>query len=900
MTATKCFNPLNKSANEIERSDRVDLLIDKWMDNKVIKAMTGGRANEFERFYNEILPNLDFEYSRLPNVKELNKLDKKMTKYLNGLEKTPSMLGKLFNLPENILSRNPITKKYFSEMVKASNYYHGNLQTIGSDMALIKRALASAMNDTGFMKKIGIGRNELQVELKKHKNEFERLNGEGKIEEADAYAEKWLKNVDPESQMGINNALYDLMLDPSKMKAQNPDAAKLKYGPELVDAVNMWHYGKPSLGIKPLKDRLWKVLGNGIQDYIKVLEAHESNFNNVGFQIKALETMYNDYFRYTKVNGKTVPPPKKPKDYFPTQVLDIAPTFAKFSEDMYSGKIDTNYRDVGSYMDNMITRIAENLNVPAISFEKRSGRYDYENKDVIGLLDTFSNNVIRFNYNARVTKQTTNALKELGNLEGKAYDEHLGVLAGYIGDTHEAVLGTKFRDSKLAHISRAITSFQFISKLGLNIRSAARNATQSLQNWVYFGHKAIGAAFQDYKTDSMKTIVDSEMKKHGFEFVNIQELAMPKDLMAQLEVTPEGRVIEKPATTGAKINDWFENVAKVTGKPMQWVENHINRGITFKIAFLSKYRDLTHNEALLRKTIKSAAKGDDISPKVEQEIINKASQYGAEMVKELHYQYDRFAKPNITKGPIGSVLGQFSTYAINFFNYQTKIAKKGGSDVLARDWNTPEAWRLYRLGMLYTFVTGLSALTNTNFNNLIQNDTLERGVRLKEYMLGDKEAKKKAFFGLDPITGTFGGPFISDIVRIGHAVNFMNMSGPEWTSYANGYIKLNDRAKTSATEEIVRTLNTQIGRLVYGTIPRSINGTGMPTLLGQELGLYGTPELSSFKDAMLMPLQKYMPKTISEYFTPKEKKKKKPKNTDKQYSNDDVMAILQSLGTFKQ
>ena len=119
----KCLNPLNVKASEQERAARLNLITKKWMDHKVIKAMTGGRANEFERFYNEILPNLDFEYSRIPNAKELNKLDKKMTSFLGALDKGKiSKLGKLFNLPENILSRNTITKKYFRNLVQASNF----------------------------------------------------------------------------------------------------------------------------------------------------------------------------------------------------------------------------------------------------------------------------------------------------------------------------------------------------------------------------------------------------------------------------------------------------------------------------------------------------------------------------------------------------------------------------------------------------------------------------------------------------------------------------------------------------------------------------------------------------------------------------------------------------------
>ena len=405
-----CIKTLETSEKFSDGATRLGTIVKKSFDHSVVKAMTGGRLSEFERFYESVFPHLDFEYSRLPNVKEMNKLDKAMNQYLGALDKKPmTMIGRLFNLPENILKRNPITNKFFRNLVEASNYYHGNLQTIGSDMAQIKFALNRAMGNVGFMQKWGFGRNEVQKELKRHQTEFERLEAEGQYEQAQAYKEQYLDNVDPRSQMAVNNALYDLMLDPSLIKKQDITAAKLKYGPELVEAVNLWHYGNPNKGIKPLKDRLWKVLGNGILDYIKVLEGHSTELNDVGFRIKNIEKLYNDYF----AKGA----PKKPKDYFPTQVLDIAPTFAKFSEDIYSGKYDADFGNVSKYLDAMISNVSDNLKVSSFAFEKKSDRFDAQNKDVIGLLDTFQSNVIRFNYNARATKETTNALKELMNLE---------------------------------------------------------------------------------------------------------------------------------------------------------------------------------------------------------------------------------------------------------------------------------------------------------------------------------------------------------------------------------------------------------------------------------------------------------------------------------------------------
>ena len=63
---------------------------------------------------------------------------------------------------------------------------------------------------------------------------------------------------------------------------------------------------------------------------------------------------------------------------------------------------------------------------------------------------------------------------------------------------------------------------------------------------------------------------------------------MPKDLLTNVRLDETGRVIQDIPTMGAKFNDHLESVARVAGKPMQWVENNLNRSIGFKIAFITK------------------------------------------------------------------------------------------------------------------------------------------------------------------------------------------------------------------------------------------------------------------------------------------------------------------------
>jgi hypothetical protein len=889
--------PLSKTPEKRELADKLIKIKDKWFDDPVINAATNGSKTHFVKFYNETLPHLDFEYSRLPNKKELKKLDRNISRYIKDIYKKPTKLGELFKLPEVILRKNPATKTYFKSLVVASQEYRGNQSSIGSDLLDIKTLLNKASGQAGFMQNYGYNRSKASIEIAKLETAYKKLIQDGKVELAAKFYNDRLKNLSEDGSLSAANALYYLMIDPSIVNKQNYKKTKLEFGDELAKAARIWHYGDPATGSKSLKGRLWRLLGNGLKTNIDLLKQMENDYNKGTFKIQKLEQIYDEYFDPKKAS-------KRVKDYFPRQVLDIAPTFSKLSEDIHSGKMDKSsidQKEIGTYIERMIEDLTNNLKQPGVVYERTDPAPAMVSKDVLGILDSYAQNVMRFNYSAFVTKATTKALKGLLKQEGSNLDTQIGFLKDYVNDTHQSVLGLKYRNSKFKNIARAITSWQFMSKLGFNIRSAARNATQALQDWVWFGNKAIYEAMKDLQVDSKRRIVDDAMRKNGFEFVNIQEFAVPKGLLGNVEVDATGKVVEKGASTGAKFNDWLENIARITGKPMQWVENHVNRGLTFKIAFLQKYNE--KNDSIIRQSVKDSYKkprdlsAEEYKVKLEEKIENHkqkiASRYATDVVKELHYLYDAWAKPKVLRNPVGSVLGQFTTYSINFFEYQRKILSKGGNDLMHAEWNTPEAWRMYRLGMLYTFVTALSAATNTQWSNLIENDTYERIVRLNQWLGGTAEEKEKAFFGQGPVTATFGGPFVSDMLRIGRLINFDSMSGDELKSYAEEYKRFNKKTgEMEPTEEIVRTLNTQIGRLIYNTGPRIIGGTSFPTVLGQELGLYKARDLEAWRDAMLYPLQKWTPKPVSEYFTPPTSKKV----GKSRFSMDEVKTILESLG----
>ena len=210
---------------DIKNAKKLKELSTKWFENGVIKATTGGRHREFVTFYESVLPHLNFELGRLPNAKELVKLEKEMTSYLNNVEKTPGLLGRLFKLPENVLNKYPVTKRFFDDMVYASNFYRGNLQDVTSDISLINKNLNIATGHRTMFNKWGWGRNKAQIEIQKRINKWQEYKDNKQVAKANEYYDKELADLTSEgSTLSTLQSLWELMSKPELLLTENISA----------------------------------------------------------------------------------------------------------------------------------------------------------------------------------------------------------------------------------------------------------------------------------------------------------------------------------------------------------------------------------------------------------------------------------------------------------------------------------------------------------------------------------------------------------------------------------------------------------------------------------------------------------------------------------------------------
>jgi hypothetical protein len=198
----------------------------------------------------------------------------------------------------------------------------------------------------------------------------------------------------------------------------------------------------------------------------------------------------------------------------------------------------------------------------------------------------------------------------------------------------------------------------------------------------------------------------------------------------------------------------------------------------------------------------------------------------------------------------------------------------------------------------------ISPLFSTDIGKLVQHDTKDRLDQLYTWFTGTEAERKKVFFGKGPAIGTFGGPFISDLITVGQLTNFMKMKENDWMSYMAGYQDFAERTKDEKVFEFVRLLNT---RTIYGTVPKMVNGTGLTTLIGSELGLYGSSNIKRQHNKLFSDARKVTPGFMDDYLTPLSEKQRLAKGykralkgkPNKNLNPDDLRAIMSALEKMK-
>jgi len=853
-------------------------IIDKWFRKEgILQKNLGKDIGKFFRQFYESTLNMGFDRGETPTLAQLRFLEKRIKRLEKGFEKKTGKIASWFFLPDEVVKNNYEAYKTYEFFKDQHNFFQGKRDEYQHTLNTIVHMVGEKARATGLMKK-GNFRSvrKAHKELQKMYNEYQRILVEEGWGQSEVYWQDNLRDLATDTQFKIFTLVDDVLRNPTLVEKE-PGT----YG----------MFRDISLEWQKISPKLFADLKNGLKYYVAALkEANVVSNGRYTDMQSAIQRISNNL--------------EKQKHYFPTEALNIIPTMKIVQESIYdrAKSRDTDYAKLSEYVNNIADLTIEQLNLSKHARKKVSGDKLRRNKDVISMMDNYIRNVTMFNFAGATTKSLLQGVRRINELQGNEQEEQARFYSKYLFDTHAAMLGLNINSSFGRSMSRAITSWEFMSKLGFNIRGALRNATQSLQNIVYFGASGTFQALQ-YMHGEIGTTALAEAKKHGVYFASARELSNTLGLFPEVSTSRiNGKEVMtyKYDTVSQKFTNGLEEFARKSGLPMRVVENKVNRNVTFLIAYALRHRQISNNKGFMVQEMEKAVKaGTRIQRKkgesqeqaiqrvLDDNITRQSSNFAANIVRELHYEYSPFGKPQVMRGGLASVLTQFMTYGVNFWNYQYKIASKGKDAVLAGDWRSQEAWRLYRLGMLYFMINGIiSPLSNTDIGNLVQHDTYERFENWANFLSEDPEEKKRSFFGKGPLIGTVGGPFVSDVITIGNVFGLYDlMSNSEMDErsilgYLAGYQDYADKRDSDKLFDLVRTMNTQIGRTAFVSLPRMWDGASIGTLAQIETGLYQSKDMQERKMKYIYPIAEMFGIREPKHETAGKKKKKIPKKKD--------------------
>jgi len=571
------------------------------------------------------------------------------------------------------------------------------------------------------------------------------------------------------------------------------------------------------------------------------------------------ETGMTKPYKMIDANGERVIPRELTK-YAPEYVIELSNVvrnimdFASNSRDgKWQGKTSEQIRleieknvDLGS----MINRLKARTDV-------ESGKF--YSLDPVFYLNKYVNDVAHFNYATRINlayKKAADKMWDVTRRKGVAQD--LGEYARHMGDMITEIKDSALNNyeggiTEMDNVVRFINGIEYVSKLGWSIRGGLRNRSQMLFDWVKYGSKAWTTSSKFYDVRANEKMAKDQLNRFGILFGEKAMAASTSIATAGSieQISPEGTRMTKESGLQRVETSVMGKIAEGTAKfveksgaaaPLRIAENANRRG-TFKRAFAMSFTEMNKNREYFKRQWMKAHGTKEKVPSDEvitEYMSNLAGNQAAKVTRDLHFEYDNWAKAKALQTKTGKVVGQFQTYRFALWDLQwqmLKDAKRAGKAGKFGLFETnvqgeitrimPEIQQAMRYLSLYALIVPIAAVvTDLDFGNLVQNETYDTAQRFFEFYTADEddpeqlEDKYGQFFGKGALTGNLG-PFISDILTIADLFDVYD-STPE---------ELQDTMKMRYDPDdpdwwykMARVVNVQGSRTGWHTLPAFLKG----------------------------------------------------------------------------
>ena len=619
-------------------------------------------------------------------------------------------------------------------------------------------------------------------------------------------------------------------------------------------------------------DKMGKVMVNGLKQHKKVVRlaflnstSSDALIGRVGERVRKYEEKIND-------NIKAIEEGIKGGDYYPHYLMESFINIEKIMEQDRASLIDNADKNLTS-LETELSKVRQNLGTPKSAKHRKNQPYENYMKNPLGALRKYSLDAINFN---RVNYVKQIYLQGIQRLPKNA--ETSEALRKYIDDIFTlAEKGYQERPAWVNKTVRVLTGYEFLSKIGFGVATAARNTMSGLYYVQSVGNRAFSKYLMEWdrpENDVVRKKIEAVEEEQGFKFEDMSSPLFTEGLLPTegVRVRDVDIVVGRdgqPKLSYKDGNVWKaidSSMSAATGKGaiLQKVTENFLRKHMFRFSYKDKYNQLIRGE------LKEA------------EADKRARQYALDIVNKYAFEYAAHQKAPViggtakTAGAAGQVLGQFFHFPFSFLQMQSEVLRKSKDAAIAKQWDSPDLLIPLRFAGLYMFTTLMSGVFNVDFHTLMENDTVERIRDLYDVANGEEDIKGRGYIG----------PAVGDLFFLATLHDFIELPDNVVKDLIVGYndaYELTDEEKRS---RLLSTLNVEASKIMTRDYKALQNGTIWNVMM-HEFGLY--PKGWTREMRQKEPLKRLFPDAG------KKKRKKKPVNIEEK-SQKELDKLYRAMG----
>ena len=570
-------------------------------------------------------------------------------------------------------------------------------------------------------------------------------------------------------------------------------------------------------------DKMGRVMVNGLEQHKKVVRLAFVNSSSSDALIGRVGERVKKYEERIDENIKAINEGIKGGDYYPHYLME---SFMKIENIMEQNRKDliNDYEKNLTSLENILSNVRQNLGTPKSSKHRKNQPYDNYMKNPLGALRKYSLDAISFN---RVNYIRQIYLQGIQRLPKNA--EASEALRKYIDDVFTlAESGYTERPAWVNKTVRVLTGYEFLSKIGFGIGTAARNTMSGLYYLQSVGNREFIKYLAEWnrpENDIVRKKIKQVEEEQGFKFEDMSSPLFTEGLLPtegvrvrDVDIVPgrdgELKLSYKDGNVWKAIDTTMSS-ATGAGAIFQKVTENFLRKHMFRFSYKDKYNQLIRGE------LKEA------------EADKRARQYALDIVNKYAFEYSASQKAPIIGGTsknigaVGQVAGQFFHFPFSFLQMQSEVLRKSKDAAIAKQWDSPDLFIPLKFAALYNFTTLMSGVFNADFHTLIENDSVERIKDIYDVVNGEEDVKGRGYIG----------PAVGDLFFLATLNDFIQLPDNAVKDLIVGYNDAYELTDDEKKSRLLSTLNVEVSKWATRNSKALQNGTIWNVMM-HEFGLY--------------------------------------------------------------